>query len=64
MQVPHEVDGKEYRNHLFVSEATGTAKLKLNGWEAELNRDGGKASGLCMLGSQSIQSLMGTLHSV
>ena len=36
IQVPHEAGGKEYRDHLFVSEATGTAKLKLNGWEAEL----------------------------
>ena len=36
IQVPHEAGGKEYRNHLFVSEATGTAKLKLNGWEADL----------------------------
>ena len=36
IQVPHETGGKEYRDHLFVSEVTGTAKLKLNGWEAEL----------------------------
>ena len=36
IQVPHEAGGKEYRDHLFVSEATGTAKLKLNSWEAEL----------------------------
>ena len=36
IQVPHEVGGKEYRDHLFVSDATGTAKLKLNGWEADL----------------------------
>lgn len=36
IQVPHEVGGKEYRDHLFVSETTGTAKLKLNGWEADL----------------------------
>ena len=36
IQVPHEAGGKEYRNHLFVSEETGTAKLKLNSWEAEL----------------------------
>ena len=36
IQVPHEAGGKEYRDHLFVSEATGTAKLKLNGREAEL----------------------------
>ena len=36
IQVPHEAGGKEYRDHLFVSEATGTAKLKLNSWEAKL----------------------------
>ena len=36
IQVPHEVGGKEYRDHLFVNENTGTAKLKLNGWEADL----------------------------
>lgn len=36
IQVPHEAGGKEYRDHLFVSDATGTAKLKLNGWEADL----------------------------
>ena len=36
IQVPHEIGGKEYRDHLFVSEMTGTAKLKLNGWETEL----------------------------
>lgn len=33
IQVPHEAGGKEYRDHLFVSDTTGTAKLKLNGWE-------------------------------
>lgn len=36
IQVPHEAGGKEYRDHLFVSDITGTAKLKLNGWEADL----------------------------
>lgn len=36
IQVPHEEGGKEYRNHLFVSETAGTAKLKLNGWEEAL----------------------------
>ena len=36
IQVPHEVGGKEYRDHLFVSDTTGTAKLKLNSWEANL----------------------------
>jgi len=34
IQIPHDADGKEYSNHLFVSEETGTAKLKLNTWEA------------------------------
>ena len=33
IQVPHESGGNEYRNHLFVSEVTGVAKLKLNDWE-------------------------------
>ena len=34
IQVPHEVGGKEYRNHLFVSNITGVATMKLNTWEA------------------------------
>ena len=34
IQIPHDADGKEYRDHLFVSEETGAAKLKLNTWEA------------------------------
>ena len=34
IQVPHESGGKEYRNHLFVNEDTGMAKLKLNPWES------------------------------
>lgn len=25
--------GKAYDNHLFVDEKTGTATIKLNGWE-------------------------------
>lgn len=33
IQVPHEVGGKEYRDHLFVSDTTGIAILKLNTWE-------------------------------
>lgn len=31
--LPHEADGKEYRDHLFVSDTTGIAILKLNTWE-------------------------------
>lgn len=34
IQVPHEVGGKEYRDHLFVSDITGVATMKLNTWEA------------------------------
>ncbi|SFO29190.1 type III restriction enzyme [Eubacterium pyruvativorans] len=34
IQVPHEAGGKEYKDHLFVSETTGTATMKLNTWEA------------------------------
>lgn len=36
IQVPHEVGGKEYRNHLFVSDITGVATMKLNTWEARV----------------------------
>ncbi|MGN6713175.1 DEAD/DEAH box helicase [Anaerocolumna jejuensis] len=36
IQVPHESGGKEYRNHLFVSDATGVATLKLNTWETDV----------------------------
>lgn len=34
IQVPYEEGGLEYRTHLFVSEKTGYAKMKLNNWEA------------------------------
>ena len=34
IQVPQESGGKAYRNHLFVNERSGTARLKLNTWEA------------------------------
>lgn len=34
IQIPHEDGGKEYRDHLFVSDSTGVATLKLNTWEA------------------------------
>lgn len=33
IQVAHEDGGKEYGNHLFVNANTGTAVMKLNGWE-------------------------------
>ncbi|MBR2067564.1 MAG: hypothetical protein IJ875_04825, partial [Solobacterium sp.] len=34
IQVPHDIGGREYKDHLFVNEFSGTAKLKLNTWEA------------------------------
>ena len=34
IQVHHETGGKEYRNHLFVSDVTGVATMKLNTWES------------------------------
>lgn len=34
IQVPHDTDGKPYRDHLFVNSDTGTAALKLNSWES------------------------------
>ena len=33
IQVVHEDGGKEYSDHLFVNANTGTAVIKLNGWE-------------------------------
>ena len=33
IQIAHEDGGKEYSNHLFVNANTGTAVIKLNGWE-------------------------------
>ena len=34
IQVPLEVGGKEYKDHLFVSDTTGYALMKLNSWES------------------------------
>lgn len=34
VQFPNEVGGTEYQTHLFVDSNTGTAKMKLNSWEA------------------------------
>lgn len=34
IQAPHAVDGKPYRDHLFVNPETGVASIKLNTWEA------------------------------
>lgn len=33
LRARQDKDGKEYENHLFVDETTGTATIKLNGWE-------------------------------
>lgn len=34
IQVPHEPGGKAYRDHLFVSDTSGTATMKFNTWES------------------------------
>lgn len=34
IQVPHDIGGKPYRDHLFVNGDTGVASLKLNSWES------------------------------
>lgn len=34
IQVPHETGGKEYRTHLFVSDTTGVATMRLNTWKS------------------------------
>ena len=39
-----DTDGKEYENHLYVDEKTGSAKIKLNGWEADLIEEESKRS--------------------
>ena len=31
--MPHDKDGREFDDHLFVDKATGTARIKLDGWE-------------------------------
>lgn len=33
IQVPHDAQGRDYRTHLFVSDDTGVARIRLNGWE-------------------------------
>ncbi|MBQ7037362.1 MAG: DEAD/DEAH box helicase family protein [Clostridia bacterium] len=36
ISVREDPEGKEYENHLLASETTGIARIKLNGWEADL----------------------------
>ncbi len=36
ISVREDPEGKEYENHLLASETTGLAKIKMNGWEADL----------------------------
>ena len=33
ISMPHDANGKEYSDHLFVDETKGTATIKLDGWE-------------------------------
>ena len=54
IQVPHESGGKEYRDHLFVSEETGFAKLKLNPWESGvLKEEQGRKDFVCWIRNPS-----------
>ena len=54
IQVPHESGGKEYRDHLFVSEETGLAKLKLNPWESGvLKEEQGRKDFVCWIRNPS-----------
>ena len=40
--VREDPDGEEYENHLLADEKTGIAKIKLNGWEADLIKEEAK----------------------
>lgn len=54
IMVREDPDGKEYDNHLLVSESTGIAKIKLNGWEADLIEEESRRSDfLCWLRNPS-----------
>lgn len=54
ISVREDPDGKEYDNHLLASEATGIAKIKLNGWEADLIEEESRRSDfLCWLRNPS-----------
>ena len=54
ISVREDPDGKEYDNHLLASETTGIAKIKLNGWEADLIEEESRRSDfLCWLRNPS-----------
>lgn len=57
IQVAHEDGGKEYSNHLFVNANTGTAVMKLNGWEEGVITEEEKNPGfVCWLRNPSRKS--------
>lgn len=39
ISMPHDANGKEYSDHLFIDEVTGTARIKLDGWEEGVLRE-------------------------
>ena len=54
IQIPHEAGGKEYRDHLFVSDTTGVAILKLNTWEiGTLEEERGQDDFVCFIRNPS-----------
>lgn len=57
IQVVHEDGGKEYSNHLFVNANTGTAVMKLNGWEeGVIGEEEKKPDFICWLRNPSRKS--------
>lgn len=54
IRVRFDKDGKEYSDHLFVDEKTGTARIKLNDWEADLiKQESKKPDFVCWLRNPS-----------
>lgn len=57
IMVKVEADGIEYENHLLVSQDTGVAQIKLNGWESSLIEEEAKrADFVCWLRNPSKKS--------
>ncbi len=51
---PRDRDGREYRDHLFVDKNTGTARIKLNGWESGvLDEERRRAEFVCWIRNPS-----------
>lgn len=61
--VREDPEGREYDNHLLAAEATGLAKIKLNGWEADLIEEESRRSDfICWLRNPARTSWALCLH--